>query len=186
MTVLSSVLAVDLHMFSISSWFSLEGCTSIRICPFLPGCHFYSPIVAHNSLLWSFYFCVVCCNFFFFSNIIDFSLFPFLLSLTNALSILFIFSKKQLLVLMIFTSVFFTPFSFISALIFNDFFPSTNFEVFCPSLSSFFMCKVSLLYVFFLSWGIIVLLQTSLLELLLLHHIGFEINDQLERNRGKQ
>jgi len=47
------------------------------------------------------------------------------MSLGNSLSILFMFSKNQLLVLLIFAIVSFVSFSFISALIF-DFFPSTN------------------------------------------------------------
>ena len=42
----------------------------------------------------------------------------FLMSLTNGLSILFIFSKNQLLVLLIFAVVFFVSISFISTLIF--------------------------------------------------------------------
>ena len=34
----------------------LEGCTFVRICPFLLGCSFYWHIVAYNTLLWSFVF----------------------------------------------------------------------------------------------------------------------------------
>ena len=49
----------------------------------------------------------------------------FLLSLANGLSILFIFSKNQLLVLLIFAIVFFVSIYFCSDL--YDFFPSTNF-----------------------------------------------------------
>jgi len=48
------------------------------------------------------------------------------MSLANGLSILFIFSKNQLLALLIFAVVAFVSFSFISALSFYDFFPSTN------------------------------------------------------------
>ena len=51
----------------------------------------------------------------------------FLLRLTKGLSILFIFSKNQLLVLLIFAIVFFVSISFTSALDLYDFFPSTNF-----------------------------------------------------------
>jgi len=49
---------------------------------------------------------------------VDLSSGSFLMSLANGLSILFIFSKNQLLVLLSFTIVFFDSFSFISALIF--------------------------------------------------------------------
>ena len=59
-----------------------------------------------------------------------FSLF-FLLSLASGLSILLIFSKNQLLVLLIFAIVSFTTFSLISALFY--FFPPADFGVFCSS-----------------------------------------------------
>ena len=53
----------------------------------------------------------------------------FLTSLANGLSIWFIFSENQLLVLLIFAIVFFISIPFLSALIF-DFFSSANFGVF--------------------------------------------------------
>ena len=49
-----------------------------------------------------------------------FSLIFFLMSLDSGLSILFIFSKNQLLVLLIFATVFFVSFLFTSALIFMN------------------------------------------------------------------
>ena len=52
------------------------------------------------------------------------------MSLAKGLSILFIFAKNPLLVSLIFAIVFFVSTSFISALIFYDFLPSTNFR-FC-------------------------------------------------------
>ncbi|KAB0364590.1 hypothetical protein FD754_008746 [Muntiacus muntjak] len=58
----------------------------------------------------------------------------FLMSLANGLSILFIFSKNQLLVFLIFAMVSLVSFAFISALIFKDFFPSTN-----PGVLHFFL-----------------------------------------------
>ena len=102
-------------------------CAFLRICPFLPGCHFigiYLPVVVSYDPL---YFCDVSCIFSFsISNFIDLSSHCFfLMSLDKHLSILFIFSEKQLLVSLIFSIVFFISISFISALIFMISF--TNF-----------------------------------------------------------
>ena len=46
-----SVLVIGLLRFSISSWFSLEHYTFLRICPYLPSCPFYWHVVADSSLL---------------------------------------------------------------------------------------------------------------------------------------
>ena len=46
-----SVLVIGLFLFSISSGLVLEGCTFLRICPFLPGCPFHWHEVACSSLL---------------------------------------------------------------------------------------------------------------------------------------
>jgi len=91
-------------------------------------------------LAYSFCFCVACCELsFFISNFIDLILLPFILmSLANGLSIYIIFSRKQLLVLLIFTVISFIYFSFISALIYMLSF--YNFGFF--SFSSCFICKV--------------------------------------------
>ena len=70
-------------------------------------------IVSYNPL----YFCLVCCNFsFFISNFVDLILLSFFIgeSGVEGLSVLFILSKNQLLVLVIFTIVSFIYFSFIS------------------------------------------------------------------------
>ena len=76
-------------------------------------------IVSYTPL----YFCIVCCKLFFFiSNIVDLILPFFLMSLAKGLSVLFIFSKKQFLVLLIFTIVSLISFSFISAWIFMIYF----------------------------------------------------------------
>ena len=81
------------------------------------------------------------------------------MSLDKGLSVLFIYSKTQLLVLLIFTIVSFISFSFISALIFMiSFLQKRKFGFFgvflgggglilcccCCSLSSCFRCKVRL------------------------------------------
>jgi len=42
---------IGLFIFSISSGSALEGCTFLRICPFLLGCPFYWHVVARSSLL---------------------------------------------------------------------------------------------------------------------------------------
>ena len=72
-----------------------------------------------------------------------FSLF-FLMSLANGLSILFIFSKNQFLVLLIFAIVFFVSISFIPALIFMMSFLLLTLGFVCSSFSSYFRCKVRL------------------------------------------
>ena len=68
----------------------------------------------------------------------------FLMSLANGLSVLFIFSKNQLLVLLIFAIVSFISFSFISNLIFMISFLLLTLGFFCSSFSNCFRCKVRL------------------------------------------
>ena len=64
------------------------------------------------------YFWVVCCDFSIFISIfVDLILLPLFLD-ESGLSILLIFSKNQLLVLLIFAKVSFVSFAFISTLIF--------------------------------------------------------------------
>ena len=127
-------------------------------------------IVSYNPL----YFCIVCCNLsFFISNFVDLILLFFLMSLAKGLTILLIFSKNQLLVLLIFTIVSFI--SFCSDL--YDFFPSTNFVFFLSSFSSCFRCKVRLsiqCFSCFLRQDCIAI--NFPLELLLLHPISFELS----------
>ena len=77
-----------------------------------------------------------------------FSLF-FLMSLVNSLFILFVFSKNQLLVLLIFAIVPFVYFSFISALIFMISFLLLTVGFFISSFSSCFTRKVNLFIWFF-------------------------------------
>ena len=88
------------------------------------------------------YFCMVCCNLsFFISNSVDLILLFFLMSLTKGLSVLFTFSKNQLLTLLIFIISSFIYFSFISAQIFMISFRLLILG-FCSSFSSCFRCKV--------------------------------------------
>ena len=69
----------------------------------------------------------------------------FLMSLANGLSILFIFSKNQLLVAFIFAIVSFISLSFISDLIFMISFLLLTLGIFCcSSFSSCFRCEVML------------------------------------------
>ena len=80
----------------------------------------------------------------------------FLMSLANGLSILFIFSKNQLLALLIFAMVSFVSFSFISALIFMVYFLLLTLVFFISSFSSCFRCRVRLfIWIFscFLRYG---------------------------------
>ena len=72
-----------------------------------------------------------------------FSLF-FSVSLANGLSILFIFSKNQLLVLLIFAIFSFVSFSFISDMIFMISFLLLTVAFFYSSFSNCFRCKVRL------------------------------------------
>ena len=107
-TVLISMLVIGLLRFSISSWFSFGKLYFSKNCPFLPHCPFYWHTTADSSLLWSFVF--LCClvmisPFSFLILLIWFLSLCFLMSLANGLSVLFIFSKNQLLVLLIFTIV---------------------------------------------------------------------------------
>ena len=66
----------------------------------------------------------------------------FLISLANGLSILFIFSKNQLLALLFFAMVSFVSFAFISALIFKISFLLPTLGFFLSSFSSCFRCSV--------------------------------------------
>ena len=94
----------------------------------------------------------------------------FLISLANGLSILLIFSKNQLLALLIFAMVSFVSFAFISALIFKISFLLLNL---LPSLVALGV-ELGYLFDFFLvSWGKPVLLWTFPLSLLLQCPIGF-------------
>ena len=83
-------------------------CTFLRICPCLLGCSFYWHIVVHSSLM---VFCIsvvwVVTFPFTFPILLIWALSLFLLSLAKGLSLLFIFSKNQLLVSLIF-SIFFS------------------------------------------------------------------------------
>ena len=68
----------------------------------------------------------------------------FLMNLAKGLSILFIFSKNQLLVLLIFSIISIISFSFISPHIFMISFLLLILGLFCSSFSSCFRCKVRL------------------------------------------
>ena len=68
----------------------------------------------------------------------------FLMSLANGLSLLFIFSKNQLLALLIFAMVSFVSFAFISAQIFKISFLLLTLGFFISFFSSCFRCEVRL------------------------------------------
>ena len=126
---------IGLFIFYISSWFSLGRLflsknlsISSRLLSFL------GHIIACSSLLWSLYFYGVSFNFSFISNFIDLSILSFLLDeLAKGLSVLFIFSKSQLLVSLIFAIVFISI-SFISAFVFMISFLQLTF--FFPSVAA--------------------------------------------------
>ena len=145
-----SVLVIGLFIISISSCFSLGRLNfsknlsiSSRLFTFL---QIVFIIVSYNPLC----FCIVCCNLsFFISNFVDFSLL-FLMGLATGLLILFMFSKNQFLVLLIFTIVSCISVSFISAWICMISFLLLILGFFCSSFSSCFKCKVRLPILFFL------------------------------------
>ena len=96
------------------------------------------------------------------------------MSLGNGLSILFIFSKNQLLALMIVTVVSFVSFAFISGKIFMISFLLLTLGFLISSFSSCLRCRLGYLFDFSpVSWGRLVLLWTFPLALLLLNPIGF-------------
>ena len=86
----------------------------------------------------------------------------FLMSLTNGLSILFIISKNQLLILLIFSMVSFVSFALFSALIFKISFLLLNLGFIISSFSSCFrwIVRLFILFFFLVSWGKPVLLWT--------------------------
>ena len=82
----------------------------------------------------------------------------FSMSLATGLSILFIYSKNQLLVLVIFAMVFFVSFALICTLIFKISFLLLTLAFFISSFSSCFSCKVRLfswLFSYFLRYACI-------------------------------
>ena len=138
------------HLWLVYSYFLFlpdsvfVGCTFVRICPFLLGCPFYWHTVAHSILSWSFVY--VGFNFsFLISNLLiwTLSLF-FLMSLANGLWILLTFSKKQLLVSLIFSIVFFGSVLLISYLIFMISFFLLILGFVCSFLCRCLWCKVRL------------------------------------------
>ena len=138
-TVAILVLVIHLFIFSISSWFSLG---RLYLSKNLSISSRLSVLLAYSyfsSLSSSFVISVMsCCNSFFISNCIDLSPLSFFLEGLD-LSILFIFSNNQLLVLLIFATGFSSL--FISALIFMISFLLP--WIFKNSFSSCFRCKVS-------------------------------------------
>ena len=124
----------------------LESYSFLRICLFLPNCPFYWHIAAGSSLtsLCISVLSVVISPFSFLILLIWFFSLCFLMSLDNGLSILFTFSKKQLLALLIFAMVSLVSFAFISALIFKIYFFLLTLGFFISSFSSCFRCRARL------------------------------------------
>ena len=129
------------YFFLVHSW---------KVAPFLEFVHFFQFVrfigrVACSSLLRCFVFLwSVVTPFSFLILLIWVHSFFFLMSLAKGLSILFMFSKNQLLVLLIFPIVFFVSISFISAVIFTISFLLLILGFVYSSFSSSFRCKVSL------------------------------------------
>ena len=102
---LISVLVIGFHIISIPFWCSLSW-TFLRICPFIPGCWFYWHIVAHILMILSISALSIVTTPFSCLIVLIWVFSPFLLmSMSIGLSILFIFSKEQLLVLLTFDIV---------------------------------------------------------------------------------
>ena len=143
---------MGLLRFPFLSGSVLESYTFLRICPFLPSCAFYWHIVADSSLM---ILCisvlpVVISPFSFLILLIWFFSLCFLMSSANDLSILVIFSKNQLLALLILSMVSFVSFAFLSALIFMISFLLVTLGCFISSFSSCFRCR-DRLFTWFLS-----------------------------------
>ena len=116
---------------------------------------------------------VVISPFSFLTLLIWFFSLSFLMSVANSLSILFIFLKNPLLVVLIFAIVSFVSFTFISALIFMIYFLPLTLGCSISSFSSCFRCRGYLFDFSPVSWGRLVLLWTFPLALLLQCPIGF-------------
>ena len=141
-------LVISLFIVSVFPGSVLEDWPFLRICAFLLGCPFYWHIVALTIFCISALSVVTSAFSLLILFIWFFSLF-FLMSMAYGLSVLFIFSKNQLSVFLVFTVVSFTSYSFISALIFKISFLLLTLEFFISSFSSFFRCKVRLFIWFF-------------------------------------
>lgn len=96
-----SLLVIGLFRFSTFSWFSLVW-VYVYISPFLLGYPIYFHIIFHSSLLWSCFSIELVVNAPFHSDFICLSLCLFYVNVVKDLSILFILSKKQLFILLIF------------------------------------------------------------------------------------
>ena len=99
----------------------------------------------------------------------------FLMSLAKKVYQFFCLLKEPAFSFIDLCYVFFVLISFISAVIFMISFLLLTLGLICSSFSSCSTCKVRLfIWKFSCFWGRILFLWTSLLELLLLHPIGFE------------
>ena len=96
------------------------------------------------------------------------------MGLDKGLSIFSIFPKKQLFISLIFSIVFFISVSFVSSLIFMNLFLLLTLGFVYSSFSSCVRFKFRFfVWDLLLSWGVTVLLSTSLLALFLLHIVYF-------------
>ena len=133
-------LLIGLFIFSISSWFNFG---RLYISKNLSISSRLSILLAYNcsNLFWSFVFLS-----YHFELLFNFWFYPGPLSfcLPKSLSILFIFSKNQLLVSLIFFFYFLISISFIHSLIFIISFLLLALGFFCSSFSNCFRCKVRL------------------------------------------
>ena len=120
------------------------------------------------------YFCSISYNIS--SSISDFisGLFFSLVSLAKDSSILFIFSKNQLLVLLIFSIVLLVSILF---LIFIIYFILLTLYFVSSLFSSFFWCKLKFFFfeIVLVSWSRLIFLRASLLEPLLLHRFWYVV-----------
>ena len=95
----------------------------------------------------------------------------FLMTLVNGLPIFFIFSKNQLLALLIFAMVSFVSFSFISALIFMIYFLLLTLGFFISSFSSCFRYRVRLFI-----WIFSCFLRCACIAMSLHHNTAFTVS----------
>ena len=101
-----SFLVINLFKWSISSSFSFGGLYVSKNCPVFLGCHIPWQIIVHSILLWFFVFMKYLLRFFLFISYFVYLGSLSLMNLARGFAILFTFSQNQLLILLIFCSVF--------------------------------------------------------------------------------
>ena len=128
----------------------LAGCKSLESFPFLLGFQICWHKIVRSILWFCLFFCSIHRDFFFISYFVYLFFFylVFLLSLTRVLSILFTFTKNQLLVLLIFSIVSWISILLISSLMFIISFLMLTLGFACSSFSNSFRWSIEFFFFF--------------------------------------